>query len=69
MNNIKKFSTTFVSIKKTYTLINVNKNKFINFILQNAYNSINNRIFKKNVIMMNVLTKKIFNFTIKNDTK
>ena len=58
MNNTKNFSATFVSIKKTYTLTNVNKNEFTDFILRNAYSSTDNKIFKKNVIMMNVSTKK-----------
>ena len=63
MNNTKNFSTTFVSIKKTYTLTNVNKNEFINFISRSAYTSIDNKIFKKNVIMMNVSTEKKFSIS------
>ena len=58
MNNTKNFSATFVSIKKTYTLTNVNKNEFTDFILRNAYSSTDNKIFKKNVIMMNVSIEK-----------
>ena len=63
MNNTKKFSATFASIKKTYTLTNVNKNEFTDFISRNAYSSTDNKIFKKNVIMMNVSTEKKFSIS------
>lgn len=61
MNNTKNLSATFVSIKKTYILIDANKNEFTDFFPRNAYNSIENKISKKNIIMTDVLTnKKLF---------